>query len=255
VASAAAAFDAVSSRYDADFGTNPVGLLFRHVFQERLLALFRRGASVIDLGCGTAEDAAVLAARGVRVHALDASEGMIACARAKLGERGGAGAVTLEVRRAEEVGGLDGAFDGAYSDFGALNCTDLSRVGQGLARVLRPGAPVLLSLLGPWPLPSVLARALTGQGEARRDHRPSVGGRALDVSYPSLAQAGDALGPAFAWTGAFALGVVVPDPDHAPWVTGHPQAFGLLAALEGLVRRWPLVRGLGDHLVLEGRRR
>jgi hypothetical protein len=33
------------------------------------------------------------------------------------------------------------------------------------------------------------------------------------------------------------------------------MAFGLLAALEGVVRTWPVLRGLGDHLVLEGVRR
>jgi hypothetical protein len=35
----------------------------------------------------------------------------------------------------------------------------------------------------------------------------------------------------------------------------HPQAFGLLAALERAVRRWPGLRQLGDLSVLEGRRR
>jgi hypothetical protein len=33
------------------------------------------------------------------------------------------------------------------------------------------------------------------------------------------------------------------------------MTFGLLASAEGLVRAWPLLRGLGDHVLLEGRRR
>jgi hypothetical protein len=38
-------------------------------------------------------------------------------------------------------------------------------------------------------------------------------------------------------------------------VLEHPQAFGVLAALEGCLRGWPLLRDLGDHYVLEGARR
>jgi hypothetical protein len=63
------------------------------------------------------------------------------------------------------------------------------------------------------------------------------------------------LGPEFAWRGAFALGVVVPAASRQGWVRRHPQAFGALAAAEGLVRRWPLLRAAGEYLVLEGARR
>ncbi len=35
----------------------------------------------------------------------------------------------------------------------------------------------------------------------------------------------------------------------------HEREAGVLAALESLVRAWPGLRGLGDHVVLEGHRR
>lgn len=253
---AAVAFDAESRVYDEGFGRNPVGLVFRHVFQERLRASFPPGARVVDLGCGTGEDAAFLAALGVRVHALDAAPGMVERTRAKARERGLApDALVAEVRAAEDVGSLVGPFDGACSDFGALNCADLPRVGAGLAALLRPGAPVILGLMGPSPLPQTLKRLLTGRGEKRGSHPPRVSGIPVPTRYPTLREARDLLGPAFAWHDAFALGVLLPDPSHESWVREHPQAFGILAALEGCVRRWPVLRGLGDHFVLEGVRR
>ena len=58
-----------------------IGLLFRHVVQARLEALFGRGDRVLDLGCGTGEDALTLAARGVRVVGIDPSPERIARAR------------------------------------------------------------------------------------------------------------------------------------------------------------------------------
>ncbi len=251
----APAFEAAAADYDTSFGRNPVGLLFRHVVQSRLESLFARGARVLDVGCGTGEDAVFLASRGVRVVGIDPSPAMIARARLKAGERGlGADECRFEPLAAEDLAVAGGGFDGAYSNFGALNCADLRAAGSALAAALRPGAPVLLSLLGPWPLPAVVRRLLTGLGQPRRGRPPRVAGLPVAVAYPTLAEARRALGPSLVWTDAYALGVLLPGPEHAPWTAGHPQAFGLLAALERGLRRWPGLRQLGDHVVLEGRR-
>ena len=117
--------------------------------------------------------------------------------------------------------------DGAFAGPGALEGGDLAALGRALAAALRPGAPVLLCL-GPWP--SGAHRLGFHETRAR-------------------------LGPALVWHGAFALGVVVPGESAQGWVRGHPQAFGVLAAVEGLVRRWPVLRAGGRYTVIEGARR
>jgi SAM-dependent methyltransferase len=251
-----AAFAAEANTYDDRFGRNPVGLVFRHVFQDRARGLFPPGSRILDLGCGTGEDALALAAAGLAIEALDPVPAMVERARAKAALLG----VTedrcrFHVLAAEELQSLGGGFDGAYSDFGALNCAGLPAVGRALAAALRPGAPLLLSLLGPRPLPATVRRWLTAEGTPRGERDPVVGGRQIAVAYPRPAQVREALGPEFTWHGGFALGVVLPAPDAAAWAEAHPQAFGMLAALEGLVRGTPVLRGLGDHVVLEGRRR
>lgn len=255
MASAALAFDREAAGYDAGFGSNPVGRLFRYVFQERLLRLFPSGARLLDLGCGTGEDALFLAARGRSVVGVDMAPAMVARARAKAGQRGIASErARFEVGALEHVDALDSGFDGAYSDFGALNCADLRATGRALARALRPGAALALSVMGPQPLPLLLKRLLTGRGEPRGERAPHVARIAVETHYPSRARVRSAFGPEFAWSSGFALGVLLPGPDHAHWVTRHPQAFGLLAIAEGLVRAWPLLREWGDHNVIEGRR-
>jgi SAM-dependent methyltransferase len=254
---AASAFDREAPGYDHGFGRNPVGLLFRYVFQERLRARLAPGSRVLDIGCGTGEDALFLAGQGRSVHAIDVAPGMLERARTKAKERGvGEERVRFERRAAEDVAGAGSDFDGAYSGFGALNCADLPAVAGGLAAALRPGALVLLSLMTRRPLPALLEQALTGRGELPRGlGQPLVGGTPLPVSYPGLREVKRRFGPSFAWTGAFALGVLIPGPGHAGWASRHPQCFGLLAAIEGLVRRWPILRTLGDHVVIEGARR
>jgi SAM-dependent methyltransferase len=207
------------------------GLLFRHVVQSRLEKMFRRGERVLDLGCGDADDAVFLASRGVRVTGIE----------------------DLSTLALGEPGGLagDARFDGAYSDGGALHPADLRAVGAALAAALRPEGPVLLRLRGPRPLPAVLRRALTGLGERRRDRMP---GRGDVPRFPAAAEARRALGPSFVWTDAYALGVLVPGPEHEDWAREHPQTFGALAAMERAVRGVAGLRGWGEYCVLEGRR-
>lgn len=251
---AAAAFDRAAPGYDAGFGRNPSGLFFRHAFQERLRRLFAPGARVLDLGCGTGEDAVFMASLGVRVHAVDVSPAMVEATRAKAERAGVSDRVTASVLAAESVASLGDGWDGAYSDFGALNCTALGTVGESLARALRPGAPVLLCVIGPWPLPALVGRALFASGPFRRPV-PEVEGVPVPVRHLTPRELRDALGPAFAWRDAWAQGVLLPGPMHERWARRHAQAFGVLAALERFVRRLPGLRALGDHAVVEGYRR
>lgn len=240
---------------DAD-GPDPVSLVFRHTIERRLLELFPTGARVLALGCGGGELALELAARGRRVVGIDPSPPLIALARENATARGFAEpGVRFEARALESLADVEGPFDGAFSGPGALERSDLGAVGWALADALRPGARVLLSLLGPWPLPAIAARALTGAGESRRASAPDPNGLAAFAACPSPREAREALGPAFTWRDGFALGVLLPGPGDAAFAERHPQTFGLLAMLESLCRGWPLLRDLGDQNVIEGWRR
>jgi SAM-dependent methyltransferase len=232
---------------------NPVALVLRHVVQARLDALFEKGVRVLHVGCGAGGETLALAARGVRVVGIDASPAMIDRARTSAVERGlGPEDCRFEVLGAENADAAGAGFDGAYASFATRGPADLRAMGAALAATLRGGAGVVLSLPGPWPLPAVIQRTLTGLGDERR--RASR----FEEGWPAVAtpaEARRALGAAFEWTDSYALGVLVPGAAQERWVADHPQTFGLLAALERAVRRWPGLRQLGDLSVLEGRRR
>ena len=168
----------------------------------------------------------------------------------------GARVLRVECSTGEEAVALAAAgagYDGAYVSLGALGLADLRAVGAALAAALRPGAWIVVSMPGPWPLPAVIRRTLTGVGVARRSRASRFG--EAPPALPTPAEARMALAAAFDITDSYALGVVLPGPAEEQWASDHPQAFGLLAALERAVRRWPVLRQLGDVSVLEGRRR
>jgi len=240
----AAAFDGVAARYDALWTTTVIGRAQRNLVWREMETLFQRGDRILDIGCGTGEDAAHLAARGVSVLATDASPAMIQVALAR-------GGFTAEVRGAEDLAHIGGTFDGAISNFGALNCVaDLPVVARSLAALVRPGGQVAICLLGrfcAWETAyygvrlqwKKAFRRLTGRALAC----PSPGSIGIMVHYPSTAQIRAAFAPAFVlkrWTG---IGLFVPP----SYVELPASVIRRLAACDRLLARLPLLRALADH--------
>jgi len=99
------------------------------------------GARVLDLCCGTGDQALTLAAAGYRVTAGDFCLPMLTRAEPKYASAGarrprGLAADTLQLPFA------DGGFDGATVSFGLRNLADLDDGLAEIARCLRPGGHV-----------------------------------------------------------------------------------------------------------------
>jgi ubiquinone/menaquinone biosynthesis C-methylase UbiE len=170
----AALFDSLAPRYDELWTDAAVGRAQRNAVWRVVDPLFRPGDRILDIGCGTGADAAHYAARGVRVYATDASASMIAVASARSG-------FTTQVLAAENLSQLRGdRFDGALSNFGALNCVeDLAAVSRMLGALIRPGGRLAICTMGrfcAWELLYYCVRLnfrkafrrLTGSAEASR---------------------------------------------------------------------------------------
>ena len=80
----AAAFDSFAADYDRSFTTSAIGQRLRAAVWRRLDAAFRPGDRVLELNCGTGEDAVYLGRRGVHVLTTDISTEMLTVTRAKV---------------------------------------------------------------------------------------------------------------------------------------------------------------------------
>ena len=162
----------------------------------------KAASRLLELGCGTGEDAIHLALRGHRVVATDASAKMIGIARHK-SERAG---VADRIRfihspmqsLTDQLG--DEVFDGVYSNFGAVNCVpDVPALARDLTRRLASGAPLIFVVMGrysPWEWAWYLARGERAQ--AFRRLRPGgVEWRGLRIQYPTPAMLERELAPSF----------------------------------------------------------
>jgi SAM-dependent methyltransferase len=252
------AFDAAAADYDATFTGTLIGRLMREAVWARCAARFAAGSRVLEMNCGTGEDARWLAQRGMQVLATDVSAAMVQRAQEKLRA---AGAGTARVRQLawEELPSLlEPRFDGALSNFGGLNCVeDLAAAGRALGAALRPGAVAILCIMGPvvpWEWLWYLAHARPSKA-FRRLRRGGVPWKGITVRYPSVGVARRAFAPDFHCLRVSALGALLPPPYAEPARGRWHRTLQTLNAVERRLETfWPLPQ-LADHYLIELQRR
>jgi SAM-dependent methyltransferase len=253
------AFDAVAARFDARFGAWRSVAAQRRLVRAHLGRAFPRGARVLEIGGGTGEDARWLAARGREVLLTDGAPSMVRIAREKLRSQHGPEPRVLPAEALGELAderGVTGLapFDGAFSNFAALNCVEaLDGFAAGLARLLRPGAPALLVLFGtlyPGELVVQLARGDKRSAVRRRARGPvpaRLGGREFTVRYHTAAELRRAMSPWFRLRRRAGIGVFVPPSAAEPWISEHPALVRTLEAIDRVTGR--ALAPLGDHVL------
>jgi SAM-dependent methyltransferase len=118
------AFNELAETYDRGFTCLPVNMGLRKSIWQSITARVPPGTRVLELGCGTGEDALFLARQGIRVLATDISEGMIDQARRKLaGLESIAECAVCDISRLSDyLGSGRERFDAILANFGVLNC-------------------------------------------------------------------------------------------------------------------------------------
>ncbi|MBQ4821768.1 class I SAM-dependent methyltransferase [Aquimarina sp. MMG016] len=117
-------FDIAAVNYDEVFTNSHIGRLQRDLVQEFLLQILPKQTSleILEINCGTGEDAVWLAKQGYSVIATDISEQMIEVAKRKQSdELKSLKFKTLDINDLQNTI-FQKKFDVIFSDFGGLNC-------------------------------------------------------------------------------------------------------------------------------------
>ncbi|MEX1184833.1 MAG: methyltransferase domain-containing protein [Gemmatimonadota bacterium] len=265
VAAARHPFDAVAAGYDSAFSRSTLGTWLRAAVRERLAASFAPGELILELGCGTGDDAVWLAARGTRVMATDAAAAMLELTRAKAEAAGLSHLVrtaALDLREADALPRQASRVDGAFSNFGALNCVpDRRRVARLLSASVRPGGRVLLIVMGPfcaWETAWHLARGRVKDAfrRARSGAEAHVGGGGIvRVWYPSPGRLRAEFGPSFRHVRTAGLGVLLPPSYLASLVERRRGVFEHCAHSDRRLAKTAWSAHIADHYIMELERR
>lgn len=257
--SAAEYWDVAAETYAQDFTDTVIGRTRREAVWRELDRVFLPGRRVLELNCGTGIDAVHLAGKGVRILACDIAPRMVELAHERARAAGLSEAVDFRVLPTEDVGALhaEGPFDGAFSNFSGLNCVDdLGAVARNLSRLLRPGAPLLISMMGrfvPWEIVWFLAQARPGKALRRFEWRTphSVQHGALKVQCPAASEITNLFTPHFTLRNRKGIGILVPPSYAEPWVRRFPKTIQALAKVDRHLSAVPGLRSLADCALFE----
>lgn len=144
------AFDQYAVSYDEEFTFSAVGKLQR----ERVWKFLAKNISskthpeVLELNCGTGEDALWFVKNRFRITATDISNEMVHVAKQKLGNKS---ASVFQSGISEIASKMnDKKFDLIFSDFGGLNCLDavsLKEMSAIFSGLLNPGGRLIIVVM------------------------------------------------------------------------------------------------------------
>jgi SAM-dependent methyltransferase len=252
------AFDSMAAKYDDLFTRSLIGRAQRGAVWDVLTDTFEPGSHILELNCGTGEDALFLAQHDVSVVACDASERMIETARQRMATEDPDAGIEFRLLATERLAKLDRAesFDGAFSNFSGLNCVaDLVWTAHQLAGLVTTGAPVLICLSTRFCLMEIVWFALHGQF-SKAFRRCSgfasvkVGEFTVKVNYPTLRAVKKMFAPSFRMRSCTGIGVAVPPSYLEPIVRKYPRLLGVLRSIDRVIARLPWFRTIGDHMLI-----
>lgn len=258
-------FDSASADYERLVTQNPLDAWLRHESVAFLQKTFRPGERVLEIGCGTGLETIPLAEIGVDVVAVDISRRMLDRLEAKAHAAG----LTNRIHpRKLSASALEpvlaefgrGSFDGAFSNFGALNLDpNWSRVPQSLSDLVRPGGAAVLGIWNRVCLMEMLLYSLALRpSRALSRLRSPVPAGLSRFALPVYAHAPGpflaAFSPGFELESLLALPVLVPPYDFLPHLRAADRILPLMESADRVVRgRFPFNR-LGDHFLARMRR-
>jgi SAM-dependent methyltransferase len=252
------AYDQLAHTYDADFTASHLGRLQRDALWRHLDHLFQPGERLLDLGCGTGEDALHLAQRGIAIHGIDVSPGMIEIAGYRTSDEQGIAVETLSLEALSELD--NGPYDGGFSSFGPINCVhDLPALAADLAQLIRPGGIAALSLMNRrclwetllYPLAALLHRHESNNTDWSNS---AAEDEDFEAYYPAVNEVRHAFAPHFSFVAAPGISLLLPPTYLEPVAAKHPRLTSGLSKADQATAHLPLLRNLAENRLVILRR-
>lgn len=143
------AFDTYAKDYDAHFTHSFVGKAQRlQVYKQVKKHVSFNSKKVLEINCGTGEDAVWMAGQGARVLATDISEGMLRVTGQK---KAGLNIVTKQLSSQDIITLRPEKFDLIFSNFGGLNCLsekELTDFKNGCAQLQNRSGQLAFVIMG-----------------------------------------------------------------------------------------------------------
>ena len=145
-------FDSAALSYDESFTYSNIGILQRKLVHKYLKneVFLNENLSILELNCGTGEDALWFSNEGHQVLATDYSTEMIKMARKKVDSKN-VDFKQMDINNIMELTKNNRKFDLIFSNFGGLNCLNSSQLKSFLKNakeLLKDNGHIVLVIMG-----------------------------------------------------------------------------------------------------------
>jgi ubiquinone/menaquinone biosynthesis C-methylase UbiE len=254
-------FDMIAKNYDADFTNSAIGKLQRNkvwACLEPLLIEKNQRLKILEINCGTGQDALQLAGIGHSVVATDASSAMIEIAKEKIREQHSditlqpqfmvCSFASLHEKLAPQK------FDLVLSNFGGLNCIskkEIVALGQQLFSLLTEKGRLVVIVMGNcclWEIVHYCSRAKFSMAFRRFNTKVdfSAGGQSMPVYYYSPGTLQNLLAPEFVLQQQLPVGLFIPPTYLENKFLNKPRHLARLSRWEEKLSH-PRLSFLADH--------
>jgi len=255
-----ATFDALAPTYDDDFTRSQIGTHLRERVHQRLLDLWSSGDHILELGCGTGEDAHFLGTQGIHITATDVSPQMRQIATDKTVHLAHVTVQSLDLSNLP-TSQFNQTYDGVLSNFGALNCIDdWQPLAEWLGNRVKPGGVLAFAMMSPYCIWEALWHGLhldfktaSRRWKSHTTFSPDETSK-LSISYPPVKRMTDDFVPYFKRQRVQPLGLFLPPSDVYPVVERHPRLLNLLTRVDDSLASVSQLANLADHYWIEFKR-
>jgi ubiquinone/menaquinone biosynthesis C-methylase UbiE len=261
---ASEAFTKQSKIFDAIYNGDKIIQYKRQRIRDHILNYARPNDFMLELNCGTGEDALFFAQRGFRVHATDISSGMLDELKKKVKHIRSESRISIEQC---SFAGLEvlqekQTFNYIYSNFGGLNCTEeLGAVLHSFENLLATGGVVTLVIISKFCLWESLLlfrgrfKTAFRRFFARKGRRAHVEGSFFKCWYYSPSFIKQQLQDKYELLSLEGLCTIVPPSYIENFAERYPVLFRFLTARENKLKtKWPWNR-IGDYFIISFRKK
>jgi len=256
------AFDRAAAKYDEEFTHSSIGRMQRNRVWNYLHKYISSSEypRVLELNCGTGEDAKWLVEKGFRVTATDMSRNMIEIAAAKV--RGAGLDAEFQVCQFDEISDrfVAGSFDFIFSDFGGLNCIDesaLRLLAEQLSLLLRPGGRFIAVVMSDdcamerWYFSRKKMDTEANRRKQKGGVHTIIEGSTFTTYYYSPDQFAKAISNVFTLRTQKAVGWTIPPSYAERYFQTKPTLLRTLNAFENIFGNFPFLAKKADHFLID----
>jgi len=253
-----ASFDTAASNYDATFTNTIIGKLQRDLVYNQLSKVLenQKPKTILEINCGTGEDAIWLAKQKFTVTATDISEKMIAVSKSKK---------TLEnvEFRQMDINSLNSYFSGKnfdllFSNFGGLNClskTELQLFFKNATQLLTETGQIVLVIMPKntlWEQFYFLAKGNFKNIFRRKKDSviANVDGEKVVTHYYNPKETINLAAAFFNVKGVYPIGFFIPPSYLEPFLKNKSSLVSIISKFENKVKNNSFLSKYADHYLI-----